>query len=87
LFGDCPAWLEPALLARHYDLHLLLSPEQVEWTDDGQRCQPELSERLAFFTSTQTWLEQHCQPFQIIQGSWTQRRFQAIEAVSHLLDC
>ena len=87
LFGDCPAWLEPALLARHYDLHLLLSPEQVDWTDDGQRCQPELSERLAFFTSTQTWLEQHRQPFQIIQGSWTQRRFQAIEAVSHLLDC
>ena len=26
LFGDCPAWLEPELLSRHYDLHLLLSP-------------------------------------------------------------
>ncbi len=48
LFGDCPDWLEPALLARHYDLHLLLSPEQVEWTGDGLRCQPELAERLAF---------------------------------------
>jgi nicotinamide riboside kinase len=30
LFGDCPAWLEQALLARRYDLHLLLSPEQVD---------------------------------------------------------
>lgn len=27
LFGDCPAWLEQALLARHYHLHLLLSPQ------------------------------------------------------------
>lgn len=48
LFGDCPAWIEQALLARHYDLHLLLSPEQVNWTDDGQRCQPSLDERRAF---------------------------------------
>lgn len=27
LFGDCPPWLEQALLARHYHLHLLLSPQ------------------------------------------------------------
>ena len=40
LFGDCPAWLEQALLARHYDLHLLLSPQGVEWVADGQRSQP-----------------------------------------------
>lgn len=26
LFGDYPAWLDDELLARHYDLHLLLSP-------------------------------------------------------------
>lgn len=30
LFDDCPAWLEQALLARHYDLHLLLS--RKGWT-------------------------------------------------------
>ena len=48
LFGACPDWLEPELLARHYDLHLLLSPEGVAWDDDGQRCQPDLAERQAF---------------------------------------
>jgi nicotinamide riboside kinase len=85
LFGDCPEWLEPALLARDYDLHLLLSPEHVDWTDDGQRCQPELCERLAFFQATHTWLEQHRQPFQVLQGSWENRRGQAFEAVTRLL--
>ena len=63
LFGDCPPWLEPQLLARHYDLHLLLSPEDVAWSDDGQRCQPQLAERMAFFEATRHWLEQHRQPY------------------------
>ncbi|MFO6333972.1 AAA family ATPase [Pseudomonas aeruginosa] len=48
LFGACPDWLEPALLRRRYDLHLLLSPEGVAWSADGQRCQPELAQRQAF---------------------------------------
>lgn len=85
LFGDCPPWLETELLARHYDLHLLLSPEQIEWTDDGQRCQPDLSERLAFYQATRTWLETHRQPLQIIKGNWAQRQQQAFDAVRILL--
>ena len=85
LFGDCPAWIEQALLARHYDLHLLLSPEQVNWTDDGQRCQPSLDERRAFFNATHAWLAQHQQPFQVLQGDWAERRAQAIRAVTLLL--
>lgn len=36
LFGACPDWLEPALLRRRYDLHLLLSPEGVAWSADSQ---------------------------------------------------
>lgn len=32
LFGDCPAWVEQALDARSYDLHLLLRPEGVDWS-------------------------------------------------------
>ena len=86
LFGDCPAWLEPQLLARHYDLHLLLSPEQVEWTDDGQRCQPRLSERQAFFEQTLAWLEGHAQSVQVLRGDWAQRRLKALDAVARLLD-
>jgi len=57
----------------------------IDWTDDGQRCQPQLSERLAFFQATRDWLEQHKQPLQIIQGDWDQRRVQAFEAVARLL--
>ncbi|MDR9864157.1 MULTISPECIES: AAA family ATPase [Pseudomonas] len=85
LFGDCPAWLEPQLLARHYDLHLLLSPEQIDWTDDGQRCQPDLQERLSFFNATAAWLAQHRQPVRIIQGSWAERQAQAFAEVERLL--
>jgi nicotinamide riboside kinase len=85
LFADCPGWLETELLARHYDLHLLLSPEQVDWTDDGQRCQPDLDERLAFYQSKQNWLENHHQRFLIIQGNWAERQLQAFAAVEQLL--
>ncbi|MFJ4248418.1 Nicotinamide riboside kinase [Pseudomonas helmanticensis] len=85
LFGDCPQWLETELLARHYDLHLLLSPEQIDWTDDGQRCQPDLAERLAFFHATRDWLVQHQQPFEIIQGNWLERQRQAFDRVARLL--
>ena len=85
LFGDCPPWLEPQLLARHYDLHLLLSPEDVAWSDDGQRCQPQLAERMAFFEATRHWLEQHRQPSRIIGGDWQARRQQAFEQVRQLL--
>jgi NadR type nicotinamide-nucleotide adenylyltransferase len=85
LFGDCPGWVETALLARHYDLHLLLDPSGVDWISDGQRCQPEMASRQVFFQDTQRWLEQHHQAFQVIGGDWTQRREQAFAAVAQLL--
>lgn len=85
LFGDCPQWLETELLARQYDLHLLLSPEQIDWTDDGQRCQPDLAERLVFFHATRDWLVQHRQPFEIIQGNWLERQRQAFVRVERLM--
>lgn len=87
LFDDCPPWLEEQLLARHYDLHLLLSPDQVPWSADGLRCQPELEERQAFFQATQHWLEQHQQAYRIIGGDWSMRHRAAFELVrQHLLD-
>ncbi|WP_122560339.1 AAA family ATPase, partial [Pseudomonas viridiflava] len=73
LFGDCPQWIEQQLLKRHYDLHLLLSPEGVEWIGDGQRCQPELAERQAFFNASRQWLNQNAQRYQVIEGDWQQR--------------
>jgi nicotinamide riboside kinase len=85
LFGACPPWIEQALQVRHYDLHLLLSPENVAWHDDGQRCQPQLAQRQAFFQASRHWLEQHQQPFQVLQGDWKERQQAASEAVTHLL--
>jgi NadR type nicotinamide-nucleotide adenylyltransferase len=85
LFGDCPAWLEQDLLARHYDLHLLLSPEGVEWVGDGQRCQPLLNERQAFFEASRDWLDRHGQRYEVIEGSWSYRKERAFEAVEQLL--
>jgi len=86
LFGDCPSWLEPELLKRRYDLHLLLSPDDVQWTQDGQRCQPLLVERQAFFNASRHWLEVHHQPMQVITGDWLTRQQQAFASVERLLD-
>ena len=86
LFGNCPAWLEPALLARHYDLHLLLSPEGVPWVADGQRCQPLLDERQAFFRRSEHWLREHGQAFEVVEGSWSARKEQVITAVKCLCE-
>lgn len=85
LFADCPDWIEPQLLQRHYDLHLLLAPEGVAWVSDGQRCQPILNERQRFFAASRDWLERHQQPLRIITGDWDSRREQAFTAVEQLL--
>lgn len=85
LFGDCPAWLDVELLARHYDLHLLLCPDDVEWTADGQRCQPALADRQAFFQASLAWMHQHRQPVVVIRGDWDARRTAAFAAVQQLL--
>lgn len=85
LFNDCPTWLEQALLARRYDLHLLLSPQGVPWVGDGQRCQPRLAERQAFFEASHQWLRQHHQPVQLIEGDWAHRQSVVLTAVQSLL--
>ena len=86
LFGYCPGWLEAELLARHYDLHLLLDPAGVPWIEDGQRCQPRLAERQAFHQACRDWLLKHGQPFSELSGNWSARREAALEQVAALLD-
>ena len=85
LFGDYPGWLDDELLARHYDLHLLLSPQGVDWHDDGQRCQPQLADRQRLFQDCRDWLQRHARPWTEIGGDWVQREAQAIEQVRRLL--
>lgn len=82
LFNDCPAWLEPELLARHYDLHLLLDPAGVPWVDDGQRCQPQLQQRQDFHQQCRVWLDQHAQHYSNLAGDWQQRRQSAFDLLS-----
>lgn len=82
LFGSCPAWLHNALLQRRYHLHLLLSPEGVPWVADGQRCQPDVADRRAFFDACQHWLEENEQPFVVLTGGWEAREAQAHAAIS-----
>jgi nicotinamide riboside kinase len=86
LFNDCPAWLEAALDERQYDLHLLLSPNGVEWVGDGQRCQPDLGERQAFFEASRQWLVAHGQPFAVIEGSWSDRNDHVLQRVARLIN-
>ncbi len=86
LFGDCPAWLETELLARRYDLHLLLSPLGVDWQSDGQRCQPDLADRLRFHQHCGDWLRQHGQACVDVGGDWAQRERQVLEQVARLID-
>lgn len=86
LFNDCPAWLEAALVERQYDLHLLLSPDGVEWVGDGQRCQPDLGERQAFFEASRQWLLAHGQPFAVIEGSWSERNEHVLQRVARLIN-
>lgn len=85
LFGSAPDWLEAELLARRYDLHLLLSPEGVPWHDDGQRCQPELSERQRFHGQCRDWLLAHNQPLVELSGDWITREAAAVGQLQRLL--
>lgn len=85
LFKRSPAWIEEALLAQQYDLIGLLSPVGMPWQADGQRCQPQLSDRLKFHTSLAIWLQRHQQPVLHLTGSWQQRYHALAQAIEQLL--
>ena len=71
------------LMTNH--VHLLLSPEGVAWQGDGQRCQPDLAERLRFHQDCADWLQRHARPWVGIGGDWAQREVHVIEQVRRLL--
>ncbi|SDG97610.1 Nicotinamide riboside kinase [Pseudomonas flavescens] len=85
LFGDCPAWMEQALLERDYHLHVLLDPRGVEWVSDGQRCQPELAQRIIFHQACAAWLAAHEQRVVNIAGSWSERQSEVIGRIKDWL--
>lgn len=84
LFAHSPDWIEQSLLAQHYDAIFLLSPEGMPWQADGQRCQPELSQRQDFYAQLHSWLTQHQQPVVSISGSWQARLDMLVEHINGL---
>ena len=85
LFAAVPEGLHSQWLARHYDLHVLLDPRGVDWVDDGQRCQPQLDERLAFYQQCREELIKAGQNFVEVGGSWLERQKTVIDLVEALL--
>ncbi|MNG38436.1 hypothetical protein D3C84_1261460 [compost metagenome] len=57
----------------------------MDWHDDGQRCQPELAERQAFFEDCRAWLEGAGQTLEVIEGDWETRRWQVLQRVARWL--
>lgn len=85
LFVNSPEWIETTLQDLHYDLIGLLSPDDIPWQADGQRCQPELAERQQFHQNLANWLDAHQQPVLHLNGSWQARYSQLEAAISKLL--
>ena len=81
-YGDCPAWIEPASVARRADLYLLHQPD-VPWVADGhQRIEPE--RRLELFVRFRDTLAALGTAVVEIGGTWDERRRAAIDAVDGL---
>lgn len=85
LFGQSPSWIEQTLAAQCYDAVFLLSPDGLPWLADGQRCQPERADRLAFYGRLEHWLLEHRQTLVQVEGDWQARYGQIEQAISQLL--
>ena len=66
LFAECPAWIEEAARAAHYDLTLLLTPE-VAWVKDEQRVGAGFSR--AFYQKLSRKLMSYGREVLVISGS------------------
>lgn len=82
-YGDCPAWIVTAALARLADLYLLLHPD-VPWLADGlQRDRSEA--RVEIHASFETTLRSFGARVVDVRGSWEERRAIALAATETLL--
>ena len=70
------------LLKKKYDLYILLVPD-IEWVDDGLRDSP--TNRMAMHMLFKNYLVTNNRKFIEIGGTYEQRFFQALKAVSKLL--
>lgn len=85
LFGQSPAWIDAVLARQRYDAVFLLAPEGLPWQADGQRCQPALAERQAFYAALAQGLQAQGQACTPVTGDWDARCAQITAALSDLL--
>ncbi len=83
-FGDCPLWIQQALLDRRPDLYLLADID-VPWVPDGeQRDRGDRREEMqGLFLHA---LDRHHLPFVEVRGRRRQRLSAAIAAIDRLLE-
>ena len=79
LFGQVPPQLWTWWAQTTDDVHFVCAPEGVVWQADAQRCQAELSQRVAFFQAACHHLQAAKRPFVVLSGDMRQRQRQ-IEA-------
>ena len=80
-YGDCPAALEQAALAHHYDL-IVLTEVDIPWVADDLRDSPHQRDEISAYFANQ--LDRHQKPFVRIGGDRQKRVQQVIAQLAHL---
>ena len=80
-YGDCPAALEQAALAHHYDL-ILLTEVDIPWVADDLRDSPHQRDEISAYFASQ--LSKHQKPFQRISGDRKERVQQVVTQLADI---
>lgn len=80
-YGDCPAALEQAALAHHYDL-ILLTEVDIPWVADDLRDSPHQRDEISAYFASQ--LSKHQKPFQRISGDRKERVRQVVAQLTDI---
>lgn len=80
-YGDCPAALEQAALAHHYDL-ILLTEVDIPWVADDLRDSPHQRDEISAYFASQ--LSKHQKPFQRISGDRKERVRQVVAQLADI---
>ncbi len=80
-YDDCPAALEQAALAHHYDL-ILLTEVDIPWVADDLRDSPHQRDEISAYFASQ--LNKHQKPFQRISGDRKERIRQVVAQLADI---
>ena len=80
-YGDCPAALEQAALAHHYDL-ILLTEVDIPWVADDLRDSPHQRDEISAYFASQ--LSKHQKTFQRISGDRKERVRQVVAQLADI---